>query len=434
MYPEPDALDTETELFAEGVDLKRSNPDAKTILIVDDEPSILNLLAGGLEFYGYNTLVASTGAYAEAIVLEKDVDCVLLDIVMPDRSGVEILEQLKRKHPDLPVIMITGCGRFEFAVDCFKLGAFDLLAKPVLLETLLPVIEKSLSLPLPEDSHIGARVVPEIEGFRFIRVLGEGSMGIVYLVEKDDGHGHIQLFALKSFKQLKEVDHSTRATLKERFTNEAKAAGSIQHPNVIKVYDSALDKDGVPYILMEFFDGMNLKAYLKKNKLNFEQKMHILKQIAFALSIIHEKDICHRDLKLSNILINDALLVKIMDFGIARIKDSTLTPTAHVMGTPAYMSPEAFSSAKVDHRSDIFALGSITYEILTGKRAFRGPDVTSLAYNVRFKDPVWPRKLGVDIPKPIEKGLKKMLSKKPEKRIQNVNEVYELFSEYSQPH
>ena len=147
----------------------------------------------------------------------------------------------------------------------------------------------------------------------------------------------------------------------KRFMNEAKAVSAVMHPNIVSIVEYGVcESEKIPFIAMEYARGKSLKEYIiDEDEFTTVQKALILRQIADALSAIHERKICHRDIKPANIMVDQALTVKLTDFGIAHLPDSDLTMTANIIGTPTYMSPEAFISAKVDERSDIFSLGIV---------------------------------------------------------------------------
>jgi serine/threonine-protein kinase len=160
------------------------------------------------------------------------------------------------------------------------------------------------------------------------------------------------------------------------------------------------------------------------------QKALILRQIADALSAIHERKICHRDIKPANIMVDQALTVKLTDFGIAHLPDSDLTMTANILGTPTYMSPEAFISAKVDERSDIFSLGTVAYEFLLGRKPFQSDNIRALARVIQFSKPQAPCKINPNFPRKLQQILAKMLKKDPANRYRSATEVVTEIDEY----
>lgn len=236
-----------------------------------------------------------------------------------------------------------------------------------------PVEEQKL--PTTEDAQcIGA--------YQILEIIGSGGMGIVYKV-RHKGAGTI--LAMKVLKQELTADPINV----KRFQQELKTASLINHPNVLPVFDSGVTDSGSPYLVMEYLDGYTLEEILEEEGfLDLERFIHIFSQVCDALAVAHEKRIIHRDLKPSNIMITasdcDFDLVKVLDFGIARVfqksaKDGArLTQLGDVLGSPLYMSPEQCLSQKLDERSDIYALGAVMYEALTGIAPFAGDNAVEI--------------------------------------------------------
>lgn len=211
-----------------------------------------------------------------------------------------------------------------------------------------------------------------------------------------------------------------------RFLREATAAGGLSHPNIVTVYDVG-ELDGYPYIVMELLDGEPLDAVLRRDgQLDPERAMAIALQLADALAYAHAQGVVHRDIKPSNIIVGrDGRSVKIVDFGIARVAqegeleedDSLKTQIGQVLGTPRYMSPEQALGREIDGRSDLFSMGAILYEMLTGKRAFQGANAATLALQITQQDPTPISALAPDVPKGLQHIVGKLLAKRPEKRF-----------------
>jgi serine/threonine protein kinase/CheY-like chemotaxis protein len=403
----------------------------KTILIVDDEPSLLMMMSEILKTAGFRTLTTDNGDDAEELLENELIDLILLDLVLPDRNGMELLECFRSRFSNIPIIMVTGFGKVEHAIKCFKKGATDFLPKPVSAEKLIATVQRILQSRQPAQECLRSDKIPRIPGYRFISILGEGNMGVVYHVERrDTSTSGIREYAMKVLKMPVSCDEELMYTLRKRFMVEAKAAFSIQHPNIIKIYDYGADETGTPFILMELFEGDPLDDLMQQKKLTIEEKCYILQQASFAVSTIHDNDICHRDIKPGNVLVDSQLTAKVMDFGIARLRDSTLTPTSHVFGTPAYLSPEAFSSARVNFKSDIFSFGSLCYELFTGERPFQAETVAGIANQIRSQDPQWPRMLDPNFPKQLDMMVKRMMEKDPNERYNNAFEIFEDFSQF----
>jgi CHASE2 domain-containing sensor protein/tRNA A-37 threonylcarbamoyl transferase component Bud32 len=234
--------------------------------------------------------------------------------------------------------------------------------------------------PVMVGSRFGQR-------FEVVRHLGRGGMGDVYEVRDTRMGG--RKAALKTIRPDKELDPKQVIEMRQRFYREANTAGALNHPNIVTVYDVG-EELGMSYIVMEFVEGDTLANWTKKQRFSVGQIKHVIYNAGMGLDYAHENGIFHRDVKPDNIMVTKSGVVKVMDFGIARLAESDLTKTGSVMGTPAYMSPEQVNGMKIDARSDIFSLGVITYELLTGKRPFRGDTIQTLMFAIIQPNPAKP--------------------------------------------
>lgn len=211
-------------------------------------------------------------------------------------------------------------------------------------------------------------MIEKIGKYRIDGVLGTGAMGVVY---KAYDANIARVVALKTVRS-ELLDGHQEVDMLARFKNEAQASGRLVHPNIVSVYDFG-EIDDTTYIAMEFVDGTPLNFFLKPNiPMDLNASMTCMSQLLRALEYAHSRGVVHRDIKPANILITGDAQVKITDFGIAKIESSTLTQVGSVLGTPSYMSPEQFRGESVDGRSDLFAVGIILYQMLTGVRPFTG--------------------------------------------------------------
>jgi serine/threonine-protein kinase len=209
--------------------------------------------------------------------------------------------------------------------------------------------------------------------------IGEGGMAFVYrAVDEVTGRE----VALKTLSVDFVDDYETRS----RFFLEARLAGRLSHPNIVTIYELGED-NGDFFIAMEYLRGENLKSRISRGKLPFEDTRRILTEIAGGLAHAHHHGIIHRDIKPSNIFLCGSGRVKILDFGLAHVNSSNLTKTGQVLGTPHYMSPEQVLGSRIDHRSDIFSLGSICYELLTGHKAFAGRFLEKVLVKIVYEEP-----------------------------------------------
>ena len=274
---------------------------------------------------------------------------------------------------------------------------------------------------------IGATIMnmdtkPTLGRYQVVSELGRGAMGVVYKGEDPKIHRTV---AIKTVR-LTDFDEDLLDEMKERFFREAESAGLLTHPNIVTIYDAGEEHD-LAYIAMEFLKGTDLEEYTKKDHLfSMRETLTIVSHVADALDYAHSKGIVHRDIKPANIMrLEETLEVKVTDFGIARITASSKTKTGVILGTPSYMSPEQVAGKKVDGRSDIFSLGVVLFELLTGTKPFTGEDMTALMYKVARERHPSIRTINPKTPPVVEKIIDKALEKDPEKRYQKAGQMAE---------
>nr|MBA2529478.1 Stk1 family PASTA domain-containing Ser/Thr kinase [Euzebyales bacterium] len=202
----------------------------------------------------------------------------------------------------------------------------------------------------------------------------------------------------------------------ERFKREARAAASLNHPNMVAVYDTG-EQDGRPFIVMEYVPGRSLRDVLRSENILPGRAAEIAGDAAMALHYAHDRGLVHRDIKPANIMLSDEGQVKVTDFGIARAMNAeTVTQTAAVFGTAAYISPEQAQGATVDRRTDIYSLGVVLYELLTGRQPFTAESAVGLAYKHVSEDPIPPAQLNEEVSPPMEAVVMKAMAKNPDNR------------------
>jgi hypothetical protein len=264
--------------------------------------------------------------------------------------------------------------------------------------------------------------------YEIVGELGRGAMGVVYKA-MDPVIG--RTVAVKTIRLSEEGTGLSRPELLTRFQTEARAAGLLTHPNIVVVFDAG-EEDGLYYITMELVEGKSLQALLDGgHAFPLPRTLRIMEQTCSALQFAHERNVVHRDIKPANLMLTADDTVKVTDFGTAKILQfGTVQQTAHVMGTPSYMSPEQVKGRAVDGRSDIFSLGVMLYEMVTGEKPFPGQSITTVIYKIVNEEPVPPRQINPSIHPGISAIVMKALVKDPDQRYQNCREMLEDLRNY----
>jgi len=264
--------------------------------------------------------------------------------------------------------------------------------------------------------------------YEIISELGRGAMGVVYKA-LDPVIG--RTVAVKTIRLSEQGTGLSRPELLTRFQTEARAAGLLTHPNIVVVFDAG-EEDGLYYITMELVEGKSLQALLDGgHAFPLPRTLRIMEQTCSALQFAHERNVIHRDIKPANLMLTADDIVKVTDFGTAKILQfGTVQQTAHVMGTPSYMSPEQVKGRAVDGRSDIFSLGVMLYEMVTGEKPFPGQNITTVIYKIVNEEPVPPRQIDPSIHPGISAVVMKALVKEPDQRYQSCREMLEDLRKY----
>jgi serine/threonine protein kinase len=278
-----------------------------------------------------------------------------------------------------------------------------------------------------EDPLLGTCLA---DTYELMRVIGEGAAGRVYEAR------HTRLFSKRFAIKVLHGDLIRQTEVVRRFVREAESTSALQHPNIMGVLDINTVPDGRPYIVAELLQGEQLGDCLdREGKLSVADSVSICRQISRALIGAHDKHIIHRDIKPENVFLvgkGRRRTVKVLDFGISKVTNAAgnLTKTGMVMGTPAYMPPEQARGAKVDHRADVYAVGVILYEAVTGKRPFDGDDPFGTLAAVLTSDPPRPRTIDPSIPSALELVIQKAMAKQPNERFQTMRELDHALSEF----
>src|SRR3954467_1181917 len=261
---------------------------------------------------------------------------------------------------------------------------------------------------------------PKLGRYAIVSELGRGAMGVVY---KATDSVLERTVAIKTVNMNLTVEEAKG--YEARFYQEARSAGSLNHPNIVTIYDVGRVND-VVYMAMEFIEGVELRSlFVDGRPLQVTQAISIAAQVAEGLGYAHDHGVVHRDIKPANIMVVQSGPVKITDFGIARMRASSqeLTQTGMMLGSPKYMSPEQVIGKRADHRSDIFSLGVILYEMLCGATPFNGENVTALMYQIVNFAPPAPSSINSAVPELLDYIVAKMLSKPVDERYQSGHEV-----------
>ncbi|HEX4353530.1 MAG TPA: serine/threonine-protein kinase, partial [Polyangiales bacterium] len=282
------------------------------------------------------------------------------------------------------------------------------------------------------DPLIGAVLA---ETYELRRVIGEGGMGSVYEAR------HTRLFSKRFAIKVLHGDLTRQPEVVDRFLREAEATSALHHPNIVGVLDVNQLPDGRPYIVAELLEGQQLGDYFERHgKLASEEAVAICRPICHALMAAHGKDIVHRDIKPENLFLvgeGEQRTTKVLDFGISRVGDAagSNTKTGMILGTPAYMPPEQARGQRVDHRADIYAVGAILYEAVTGKAPFESDDPIATLGAVLTQSPVSPRSFAPDLSAGLELVIQKAMAKSPDDRYASMREFDAALAEFDRgPH
>ena len=488
--------------------------NAASILVVDDVEDNRAVLARRLLRQGHRVVLAENGRVALDKLAAEPFDLVLLDVMMPEVDGFQVLEQMQA-HPELrriPVIMISALDDLSSVVRCIESGAEDYLAKPfdpvlqrarigAALEkkrfrdreadylrqvgrvtdaagafekgqynsTLLAEIgrrddelgrlarvfdamvagvrarEERLHGQLRElraDVSLATTEMPEpqtIEGgellvagslfagrYEVSQVIGRGGMGMVYRAHDR------QLGEDVAIKMLRAELLSGDESVVERFKNEIRLARRISHRNVVRTHDLG-ECDGAYFVTMEYVRGITVRELIEtRGRLSVSSTLALARQLVEALMVAHDAGIVHRDVKPENALVDADGVLKVMDFGIARLAErttSTLTQAGMVLGTPAYMSPEQLLGEEIDGRADLYAVGAVMFECLTGQPPFVAPSAVALIGKVLTVPASMPPTAGTDLPPALSSLVLRLLSKEPADRPQKGSDLLELLGE-----
>jgi len=400
------------------------NEPRACLLVVDDEAFVLDTLQSYLVPLGYRVLLAADGVQALACCRSHQVDLVLTDLHMPEMDGFGLLAELQRTDPYLPVIFISGQSSLDVALECLRRGAADYIAKPFQLDHVRDLVaatlarRRLLALSQPREGDLASRLPP---GYDHVRTLGEGTHATVVLARAESLGG--ALCALKLFR-LAHTTYEEQRELFRRFSCEIEAASRVCHPYIVRILDyGTTPRRHAPYVAMEYVPGQPLDFFIRHDVLSLAQRVRLLAQLAEAIAAIHAAGICHRDIKPANVLVTEELTPKLTDFGIARLPNSEVTRSGQVLGSPAYMAPEAFLSARLEPQADLFSFGIVAYEVLHGQRLYTGDTLLELMQQITAPDPLPAERLSPDLSLPLAAILLRCLARRPEDRFPSAGDL-----------
>jgi len=406
-----------------------SEPSA-TILVVDDLPANRDLMVRRLERSGFSVLAAASGPEALEIVRRGSIDLVLLDIMMPGMTGIDVLRTLRMTHSSaaLPVVMVTAKTDSEDMVEAFSLGANDYVTKPVDYPVALARIQNHLRTTKAVRVEAATAIEPRspaqaVPGtvlggrYRLDQPIGGGSFGTVFKARQLELERDV---AVKILATSAGTDPEALA----RFRREGQSACRVQHPNAVTVLEFAVNPGGVAYLVMELLEGQSLEKELEeRGPLAPRRVAEIAIPVCSALAAAHAAGVVHRDIKPSNVFLHrshSGEVPKILDFGIAKLAaeaaiGQSLTVDGSLLGTPAYMAPERFRRGPYGPSSDIYSVGAMVYEMLSGRLPFipSTADPLALVAMQAEEDPPPLRVRRPEIPLPLEKVVFRALSRNP---------------------
>lgn len=407
------------------------------ILIVDDDPATVELVRATLGQSDHR--VDSTDDLSAAVERAADpaVDAVILDVVLPGRTGFELLEELRLdpRTAERPILMLTGLGTGRDRIDGLRRGADDYLVKPFEPDELLIRIERLLARPssshetppahrakrpslrsllsrLEGGADDGDAERPRLGRYEVVEKLAEGGMGLLFLGRDPLLRRRVALKTVRlDRRSMGREDDEERAT--RLLVQEGILGARVDHAHLVTVFDVGVLEDGA-FLAMELVEGSNLAALVEEGtSLAPARGLPLLASVARGLEAAHRVGVVHRDVKPENVLLGHDGSVKVTDFGLAALVASLAGDGDAIFGTPGYIAPEVLNGAGRDDRADVFALGVMTYRVLSGEKPFRARTVPALLVRTLTTEPDPLHLLDDSLPRPVSRLVQQMLAKEP---------------------
>ncbi len=431
-----------------------SESGENSLLVVDDNEHNRDILSRYLRRQGHQVTTASGGREALALLAARQFHLVLLDIMMPELDGYEILDKLKSDSVlrEIPVIFISALDDTAGKVRAFRAGCVDYVTKPFQAEEVIARVENQLKISrLQRDLErqnkelvrknnelVQAQKRTDLVFSALTRALPGTVLDEKYRVEEEIGTGsfgavyrglHLGLTLPVAIKVFRPTAGNDTPDSLERFRQEGIAASRVKHPNAVEILDNGISSTGIAFLVMELLQGHTLAAELRdKGVLTPQRAAEIIVPVCEALAEVHTAGIVHRDIKPENIYLHRSRkseVVKLLDFGVSKMmeaaSDQTLegmTMTGSIVGTPAYMAPERLVNRPYDGRSDVYSLGIMLYWMLSGKLPFRSDNESGITLAMKHltEEPPSLHTHNPVVPVELDSLVQRMMSKDPELR------------------
>ncbi|MCB1044350.1 MAG: protein kinase [Acidobacteria bacterium] len=396
------------------------------LLVVERDPKFTAKLKQHLKIKGLRLFFVETTRDAVFLLENLKADFLLLDLnAVSDWSDLEALEQYATKA-DIPILVIEGSSRTtELAKRIKSRSRFNFIALPFKVSQLIERIE---ALRRDKDPLEGKTIGPAGQEVLLMRKLGAGSMGAVYEGTHQALHRKV---AVKFLNSESGIDTESGG----RFVREARAMAQIRSPHVAQVFFTG-KHENTPYLVMEYIDGPDFDKYLRaKGSLSANESVRLIREILQGLADAHRTGLTHRDMKPANVMMNQNGQAVILDFGLVReVSGESLTQAGMILGTPRYISPEQVKGKPVDHRSDLYSVGIMFFEMLVGKPPFQASDLVGLMMKHVQAPLPHPSDFEKDVDRHLFAIVERLCQKQPEHRFASAIDVIEALNEWENNH